>query len=65
MGIARVVAVMLADQDRIISPNTAITSISRSRAINMNRYIKKSEIQEVVQHYDEASDEGDKEEEVE
>ena len=50
VGIACVVAVVLADREGIIGPRTAITKISK--AINMN---KKTDIEDVVRHCDEAS----------
>ena len=53
VGIACVVAVVLADREGIIGPRTAITKISK--AINMNRYIKKTDIEDVVRHCDKAS----------
>ena len=49
-----IVAILLADREGIIGPRT-ITSLSR--AINMNRYVTKAEIEDVVRHCDEASDE--------
>ena len=55
VGIICIVAVVLADHEGIIGPRTAITSLSR--AINMNRYIKKTQIEDVVRNCDEASDE--------
>lgn len=60
VGIAIVVAIILATRDGIIGPRTNITSLSR--AINMNRYVKKAEIEDVVRHCDEASDEEESEE---
>ena len=59
VGIAIVVAIVLATREGIIGPRTNITSLSR--AINMNCYIKKAEIEDVVRHCDEASDEEESE----
>ena len=55
VGITCIVAIVLADHEGIIGPRTAITSLSR--AINMNRYVSKTEIEDVVRHCDKASDE--------
>ena len=59
VGITCIVAVILADREGLIGPNTCITTISR--AINMTRYVKKVEIQEVVRHCNEPSDDEEEE----
>ena len=50
-----IMAIVVADREGINGPRTAITSISR--AINTNRYISKTQIEDVVRHCDKASDE--------
>ena len=55
VGIMCIMDIALANREGIIGPRTAITSIFR--AINMNHYISKTQIEDVVHHCDEASDE--------
>ena len=55
VGITCIAAIVLADREGIVGPRTAITSLSR--AINMNQYVMKAEIEDVVRHCDKASDE--------
>ena len=53
----------LADWKGLICPCMSISEISR--AMNMNRYIKKGEIEEMVYHCNEASNEEEEDEQFE
>lgn len=59
IAIAAVTAIVLAETEELI-PGHNITRISR--AINLNRYIKREEIEDIVRHCDETDDEGEVEE---